>query len=517
MLRCRKMIPGRVIDDKYRIRRVIGRGGMSVVAEAEDLIQGHRVAVKFLRTDVARALAAEPRFFREARLASRLMSRHTCRVSDVGVWESGPYLVLELLEGRTLAQELRVRRCFGSEQASEIALQACDALAEAHALGIVHRDVKPGNFFLCDKPDGRTHIKVLDFGVAKIPASVITRNGEGSLTDGNTLIGTPSYISPEQLQNSKIVDARTDVWSLGVILYEMLTGQPPFRDPWVPRMLVKIAREPHVPLREVCPDIDAALDRIVERCLEKNPADRFRGAAELGLALSDLAPPAEYLIERLMAFNDSVPIISTLSSSPPGCDSIDQLKMEMASQHSLDPFTTAVGHHRQKSKTASSLFAVLGGLLAAGLSVAIWMGHSTLAIDHVGASSSQQKLSATPSMNVAVASVGVPNTVRVELSATPTDARWSLDGSPLGNMARYAGQVVIDRQKHVLTASAPGYGSRSLTVYLDRDVSLSLALEPTPAPASLGSQRRQSPVTKPQEPPGLQHQLDESNPYGEGP
>ena len=298
------MIPGRIVDDKYRIRRVIGRGGMSVVVEADHLLLGHQVAIKFLRTDVARALAAEPRFFREARLAARLMSHHTCRVSDVGIWESGPYLVLELLDGRTLNQELRVRKTIPVAEACEIIMQACDALAEAHALGIVHRDVKPGNFFLCADAASHVHVKVLDFGVAKIPAAVLTRNGEGSLTDGNTLIGTPSYISPEQLQNSKIVDARSDIWGLGVILYEMLAGYPPFRDAWVPRMLVKIAREQHIPIREVRPNIPAVIDNVIERCLSKNPSERYNSAADLGLALADMAPPSEEVLDRLMSIWD---------------------------------------------------------------------------------------------------------------------------------------------------------------------------------------------------------------------
>ena len=508
------MIPGRVIDDKYRIRRVIGRGGMSVVAEAEDLLHGRNVAVKFLRTDVARALAAESRFFREARLAARLMSKHTCRVTDAGVWESGPYLVLELLQGRTLSQELRVRNTLTEPEACEVILQACDALAEAHSLGIVHRDVKPGNFFMCALPQGQLHVKVLDFGVAKIPASVVTRHGEGSLTDGNTLIGTPSYVSPEQLQNSKIVDARTDIWGLGVILYEMIAGEPPFRDPWVPRMLVKIAREPHVPLSELCPGVAPEIDRIVQRCLAKNPADRFSGAAELGLALCDLAPPPEYLIERLMAFSTSIPSLPALSSNPPRPESIPEFELGINS--SIDPYTTAVRHVEHKRRSLSApVTAALGGLLVGSLAVGLWWGNRAIsAVSHVASSATLTDLATVampaPSLVPAVPSA-VPESVRIELSATPAEAQWWLDGVLLGSSAHYYGHVLRDQRTHVLTARAPEHEPRSLTVYVDRDVSLSLALERSASPKAISSSGTPAPKAK------LETNLkpiDTGNPYG---
>jgi serine/threonine-protein kinase len=507
------MIPGRVIDDKYRIRRVIGRGGMSVVAEAEDLVHGHHVAVKFLRTDVARALAAEPRFFREARLAARLMSKHTCRVTDAGVWESGPYLVLELLQGRTLSQEMRVRGVLSEIEACEIILQACDALAEAHALGIVHRDVKPGNFFMCANPRGQLHVKVLDFGVAKIPASVVTRHGEGSLTDGNTLIGTPSYISPEQLQNSKIVDARTDIWGLGVILYEMLAGYPPFRDPWVPRMLVKIAREPHLPLREICPGIAPEIDRIVQRCLAKNPADRYRGAADLGLALSDLAPPPEYLLERLMAFSTSIPSMPALSSRPPKADSIPQF--DLGINNSIDPYTTAVRHLEHTRRLSAPVTAALGGILAGSLAVGLWWGNRSIASLRMETSATMSDLATVASPAPSVLPSAVPRTVRLELSATPDDAQWWLDDVLLGP-SRYYGHATRDERTHVLTARAPDHEPRSLNVYLDRDVSLSLALERSPAKTKPGhpspAAAQSAPAAKSKREPKVQG-IDSSNPY----
>ena len=505
------MIPGRIVDDKYRIRRVIGRGGMSVVVEADHLHLGQRVAIKFLRTDVARALAAEPRFFREARLAARLMSHHTCRVSDVGIWESGPYLVLELLSGRTLNQELRQRKILPVAEACEIILQGCDALAEAHALGIVHRDVKPGNFFLCGDQTNHVHVKVLDFGVAKIPAAVVTRNGEGSLTDGNTLIGTPSYISPEQLQNSKIVDSRSDIWALGVILYEMLAGYPPFRDAWVPRMLVKIAREPHIPLREIRPGVPAAVDRVVERCLSKNPADRYSSAADLGLALADLASPSEEILERLMAFGTSVPRLATFSSNPPQLDSAsDVMDVEFVRNNSLDPYTTSLKHLRKSRRLSPAHLAAGGGVVFGLLVAGGWIryaSHSSKAeTTVVQRESSAGAASATPN------GAGPDRTdiARIELFATPTQTQWLLDGVLLGSTP-YVGQQPRDQRTHTLVAQAPGYEPRSLTVYLDRDVSLSLALDKKMCPTLPAQPPARAPKASRDVPRG--RVLDNLNPY----
>ena len=506
------MIPGRIVDDKYRIRRVIGRGGMSVVVEADHLLLGHRVAIKFLRTDVSRALAAEPRFFREARLAARLMSDHTCRVSDVGVWESGPYLVLELLNGRTLNQELRERKTIPIAEACEIIMQACDALAEAHALGIVHRDVKPGNFFLCSDAASHVHVKVLDFGVAKIPAAVVTRNGEGSLTDGNTLIGTPSYISPEQLQNSKVVDARSDIWGLGVILYEMLAGHPPFRDAWVPRMLVKIAREQHVPIHDVRSNVPAVVDNVIERCLSKSPSERYNSAADLGLALADIAPPSEEILERLMAFGTSVPRLATFSSNPPSPNQVvDAIDAEFARNNSLDPYTTSVKHLRKSRRLSPAIVAAAGGVLLGGLVAAVWIRFGPR-IESALPTRPQRESGSFVAAPAATLTNSEPQDIaRIELFATPSQTQWLLDGILLGSTPHIS-QQPHDHRTHTLVAQAPGYESRSLTVYLDRDLSLSLALERKICPNAPQSPAAAQTLKTAREPRG--RALDNQNPYG---
>ncbi len=507
------MIPGRIIDDKYRIRRVIGRGGMSVVVEADHLQLGHKVAIKFLRTDVARALAAEPRFFREARLAARLTSSHTCRVSDVGIWESGPYLVLELLNGRTLNQELRERKTLPVAEACEIILQACDALAEAHALRIVHRDVKPGNFFLCADQASHLHVKVLDFGVAKIPAAVVTRNGEGSLTDGNTLIGTPSYISPEQLQNSKVVERSLGHLGAGGHSVRNVGRASP-----VPRRLgTADAREN----RQGAPRSNprdtsqySASRRSGDRTVPfENPADRYASAADLGLALADLALPSEEILERLMAFGTSVPRLATFSSNPPrDAGEPDALEVDFVRNNSLDPFTTSVKRSRNarvpRVYVAAGAGMLFGLLMAAGwlrFGLQLRRPNSTLAQRDVDTESA---VSSRGSSNV-----DRKNVARLELFATPVQTQWLLDGALLGSTP-YQGNQPRDQRTHTLVAQAPGHEARSLTVYLDRDLSLSLALEKTILPVAAVPPPAARPSNAGREAAG--RTLDNVNPYGAG-
>jgi serine/threonine protein kinase len=449
------------------------------------------------------------------------MSKHTCRVSDIGIWESGPYLVLELLDGRTLNQELRERRVLPVPEACEIILQACDALAEAHALGIVHRDVKPGNFFLCANEWNQVQVKVLDFGVAKIPEAVVTRNGEGSLTDGNTLIGTPSYISPEQLQNSKVVDARSDIWALGVILYEMLAGHPPFRDAWVPRMLVKIAKEPHIPIREIRSNIPPIIDHVIERCLSKNPADRYASAADLGLALSDIAPPSEEILERLMAFGTAIPHQSLFSSGPPRNESMPNVsEMDFGTNNSLDPYTTSVKHIRRKRRIKPALKAAGGGILFGLLVAAVWI-RATSRSDQTKASNEVIANTASAEKSHKTSPSEARDTAQLELFATPPQTQWYLDGTLLGNTP-YVGLQPRDQSKHTLVAQAPGFEPRTLSVYLDRDLSLSLALDRTVCPAPI-QVSHPPPVRQPTQSvlpktlhEGRSRTLDPANPYNQG-
>ncbi len=277
------MQPGTLVAGKYRVERVIGRGGMGLVVEATHLHLETRVALKFLATEMAADPTAIARFRREAQASAHLKSEHICRVSDFGVDDRLPYIVMELLTGTDLARLSKVRVLDVATAALYIA-QACVGLAEAHAAGIIHRDLKPGNLFLIRRADGTPLVKVLDFGVAKAP----TGEHEVRLTGTANVVGSPGFMSPEQFRSSKSVDGRTDVWSLGVILYKLVSGRLPFKADNFAEFALAITRDEPPAL----PDVPPAFFAVIARCLEKDPAKRYQDVGALGAALSRFASGA---------------------------------------------------------------------------------------------------------------------------------------------------------------------------------------------------------------------------------
>jgi serine/threonine-protein kinase len=237
------------------------------------------VAMKFLLPEMLGIPEIVQRFLREAQAAVRLKSEHVARVLDVGALETGePYMVLEYLEGTDLASS--PRSTLGIGGIINLMLQACEALGEAHALGIVHRDIKPANFFLTRGAGGTPLLKVLDFGISKAPST------GGQLTATQAVMGTPAYMSPEQMRSSRDVDHRSDIWSLGVVLYELLQGAPPFGGDTFSSMVLKVVNDPLPRMTVRLPD---GLDSVIYRCLEKDPARRFQDVAALVLALARYA------------------------------------------------------------------------------------------------------------------------------------------------------------------------------------------------------------------------------------
>jgi serine/threonine protein kinase len=278
---------GEVVADKYRVDGVLGIGGMGVVVAATHLALGHRVAIKFLLPDAVRTPAALERFAREARAAARLRSDHAARVLDVGTLANGaPYMVMEFLEGSDLGALVQERGALRIDDAIEYVLQACDAIAEAHALGIVHRDLKPRNLFLTRKTSGAPYVKVLDFGISKL--TTITGQ-DHSLTKTSDVMGSPNYMAPEQIRSSKDVDERTDVWALGVILYELITGRVPFLADTVPQLCALVLEMQPTPLEQLRPETPPELRHVIARCLQKDPAARFSSVTELASVLATLA------------------------------------------------------------------------------------------------------------------------------------------------------------------------------------------------------------------------------------
>ena len=300
---------GEILAGKYRVERVLGSGGMGVVVAAVHVQLEQRVAIKFVRDEALGNEDAVQRFLREARAAVKLRSEHAAKVLDVGTLESGaPYMVMEYLEGSDLGAVLEQHGTLTAAAASEWIIQACEAIAEAHAMGIVHRDIKPQNLFLAKTVGGQPKVKVLDFGVSKS----LTSSGVGGLTQTRAMLGSPLYMSPEQMRSSRDVDARSDVWALGVVLYELLTRRWPFEAESMPELCLKVVTDPPIPITSIRPDLPKVLVDVIGRCLQKDPAGRYANAAELASALEPLAPPASKAIaERARLAMGSSSQIST--------------------------------------------------------------------------------------------------------------------------------------------------------------------------------------------------------------
>jgi serine/threonine-protein kinase len=314
------VLPGDVLAGKYRVERVIGHGGMGVVVAAQHLVLDERVAIKLLLPEALSNTEAVARFVREAKAAVRIRSEHVARVSDVGYLDSGaPYIVMEYLEGIDLSAWLKRSGPLAVEQAVDFVLQACEAIADAHALGIVHRDLKPANLFWTHRSDGLPCIKVLDFGISKL----LTPGGVSDMTKTSSIIGSPFYMSPEQMHASRNVDVRTDIWSLGVILYELLARRPPFGGESISELAINVATVPAPPIRQLRPDVPPGLEQAIATSLEKSRERRFQTVADFALALGEFgSPPARVSVERVVGtlrragFSTTPPPMASAASGP---------------------------------------------------------------------------------------------------------------------------------------------------------------------------------------------------------
>lgn len=281
---------GAIIADKFRIERVLGEGAMGIVLAARHLVLDEMVAIKCIRPELQSVPDAFGRFAREAKTSARLHSDHIARVLDVGVAvQIGPYMVMEYLEGRDLSLVLSQEGPLPIGSAAEYGLQICEALALAHAGSITHLDLKPQNLFLTRRGDLEL-IKVLDFGIAKGPLGCAVFGGTPSALESSCVMGTPRYMSPEQLHGAHELDARSDLWSLGAVLFELLSGRPAFLGDHVTELCAAVLRGEAPNLLEERSSVPTELASVIQRCLEKEPERRFQNAGELACALLPFAP-----------------------------------------------------------------------------------------------------------------------------------------------------------------------------------------------------------------------------------
>jgi serine/threonine-protein kinase len=305
---------GYLVNGRYRVEDMAGSGGMSVVVRATDVTTQRPVALKLGHPQRGQRAGDIARLEREARALAQLASPHVARLYEVSSFVDGgvtvPFLVLEYVDGVDLATWLRAKGPMSPEVAAAVVVQACDALGEAHARARVHRDVKPANLMLTASPDGRLCVKVVDFGIVR------TDEREGRLTSTGDVIGSPIYMAPEQMRPDATVDARVDVWSLGVVLHEALTGRLPFEARSMPELCLAVMLDEPAPLPADCPQPIAA---VVTRCLHKQPELRYASAADVAAALRAVAAPSVALSEtdlELAALDAGAPACAS-SSIPP--------------------------------------------------------------------------------------------------------------------------------------------------------------------------------------------------------
>jgi eukaryotic-like serine/threonine-protein kinase len=402
--------PGTILVGKYRVERLLGEGGMGWVVVATHLQLEQKVALKFMHTvHAADHPDAVGRFLREARAAARVQSEHVARVSDVGTLENGaPYLVMEYLEGQDLEHLLAARGALPVATAIDYVVQACEGLAEAHAAGIVHRDLKPANLFLARRSDGSLRVKLLDFGISKLAALPGARSDIG-MTSTQALMGSPLYMSPEQLRSAKNVDRRTDLWSMGIILFEALTGRSPFESDTLPGVCAMIMAEPAPSLRSLRPELPVALETVVLRCLEKEPTRRYADAAALAEALApfggaEVQAGAQRVGRVVRASMQSGPDLEAASTAAPAMASSGVGRTNAAFTHS--------SHVTRRSPALA--FAIGAGVLTIA---AIVIGVVLVRGRHA-----PEAAQATPSATVTTTALQPADTVAAPTATTATSA-----------------------------------------------------------------------------------------------
>ena len=400
---------GEVLLGKYRIDRVLGQGGMGVVLSATHLELQQRVAIKVLLPNWPGSTQIETRFLREAQAAASIKSEHVVRVFDVGRLDSGtPYMVMELLEGHDLSQGA-LGHALPVEEAVDYLVQACDAMTAAHAEGLVHRDLKPANLFLSGDEHGIPTVKVLDFGISKLRRPT---DENMALTEANGVMGSPMYMSPEQVRSARDVDARADLWSLGTILYELLSGEPPFNGETLGAVLMAVASESPRSLQSRRADVPAGLDAVVMRCLAKLPDERYQNAAELQRAL---LPYASARTQAKLALRHSGP--------PPASQLASKLPPRQGTLTTGAGVSASIQDAAKRSKVRVVALSVIGAAMALG---AVVVGiRSAGRVESPGSSEvSEPSVAAAPALAAPVPSA---EPAAREPSLSPTSAPASPD------------------------------------------------------------------------------------------
>ncbi len=465
----KSIVPGAVLLGKYRVERVLGQGGMGIVVAARHMELGQLQAIKFLLPEMLAHPEIVERFLREARAAAKLQSDHVVRVSDVGRLENGaPFMVMEYLEGRDLKALVAREGPLSVDVAVTYILQVCDAIAEAHGAGIIHRDLKPANLFLVRRRGRLPCVKVLDFGISKQ-----TGRDDVDLTNTNMSLGSPLYMSPEQMSRVRTVDRRTDIWAIGVILYELLVGESPFRGSTLLEVAAKVLQEQPRPLRDVRPDVPEGLVDVVTRCLRKRREERFASIEELIVALQ---PFVSGDVAARLPMISATNIEETSETPPASNDEAQTIRVERSSPSTSapagDPTALTFGQTEKARRLSRPVvpFAVVGVLLSCGVVAGAGWYASTTALsapDTSMVAASPSRLKPDSSVEVVVHSVAstVPEAtvvvdvepVRVDEPAQKTAGvvTATTQDKPVATMGQPKPQVNAAKAPALTTTHAP--------------------------------------------------------------
>ncbi|MBK6812373.1 MAG: protein kinase [Sandaracinaceae bacterium] len=484
---------GMVLQDRYRIVRVLGEGGMGTVYEGEHIVIKRRVAIKALHAQFAQNPEIVARFHREALAATSVGHANIVEVTDMGQFPDGSvFMVLEFLEGRDWSDDIEKQGPQPAAKTIRILSQVCDALDAAHAKGIVHRDLKPENIFLITRGDNADFAKVVDFGISKFHDST-----DKSMTKTGTAMGTPYYMAPEQAQGKKDVGKSADIYSLGVILFQALTGQFPFDDESYPMLVLKICTEPAPELGLYRPDLPRELSDIVGRCLRKDPNQRFASCGDLKAALAPYrnleddpsvsadAPPTSSLAAS--ALRSGIALAGTMAATPAGLDAAPHIvaKTNPGVTPPSSPAVRATGAGTLAdedaalpvSKSRAPLWGAIAGLgvVFAGVAAMVAFQSSDGEAAAVVAAAPTEATTPPPSTapdpatnpatnTVVTPPVGTGASVTVQITTIPEDAEVYLDGHRIPNP--FDGELPQTEVPRTLEVRAAGYTTKAQDLVL---------------------------------------------------
>jgi serine/threonine-protein kinase len=506
-------LPTGTVLGKYLLIRLIGSGGMGAVYEGTHIELRKRVAIKTLLPQLAANLEARTRFLREGEAASRIDHPHVVNVTDVGTGGEIPYLVMEFLEGENLAERLARDRGMDVPAMLDLLLPIMDGLASGHDEGVVHRDLKPHNIFLARSRDGRMVPKLLDFGVSKI----MDDDRSGGLTGSVAVLGTAQYMAPEQIEGAKNVDARTDQYAMGLVLFECIAGRPARRGDSPLAMLKSVATEQMPSLRAARPDVDPNFEAVVVRALAWQPGARFSSMRELMRALLPFARPQTrlYWSEALAGRADArANLAHGFAPTMVLADSSASKKIVPSTTFGSTAGEVAVARTvRTRSRARGFLLSLLGMGVAGAVAVGVLRGFP----EPPWSSPKRPAKHAEPTTPLTDPAPPPREEVRpprppparrkIEIRATPPQATIAVDGFSIG---RSPAVTEVGRGAHELVVSAPGF--RTVTVEFADDNPLPPLIElasesPEPPPRKVNERKsghrhaKTTPDRSPKRPP----------------